>query len=221
MAYTEGSHVTERQAGSHPHCVQLSPAQDRIFIPDLGSDNIRSYRVDLNAKQPIVTGSEALVKATPGSGPRHFTFHPNGRYAYCIEEIAGWISAYRYTGGRLQPLQHIAAHKDSFEDYNSADIHCSPDGRFLYGSNRGDENNIAIYAIRPDGRLCRIGLQATLGEHPRIFALDEKGRFLIVANQVSGTITVFRRDKQTGKLQPVPQKVPLENVSCIQIKTYE
>lgn len=221
VAYTEGSHATERQAGAHTHSLQLSPDQDHIFVPDLGSDIIRSYRFDPGAAQPIVLPTAVQVKAAPGSGPRHFTFHPGGKYAYCIEEISGWVSAYRYTGGRLKPLQHIAAHKDSFEDYNSADIHCSPDGRFLYVSNRGDENNIALFAIRPDGRLRRIGLQPTMGEHPRIFALDEKGHFLIVANQVSGNISVFRRDRHSGKLRHIPQEIPLGNVSCVQIKTYE
>lgn len=221
LAFDKGSGATERQAKAHTHSLQFAPTQDRIFVPDLGSDLIRCYQLDSSATQPIAVQTEEQVKALPATGPRHFTFHPDGQYAYCIEEIAGTVSAYRYKEGKLELLQHIPAHKDSLEEYNSADIHCSPDGRFLYASNRGRENNIAIFAIGEDGKLATIGYQSVLGEHPRIFAIDASGKFLVVANQISGNIVVFKRDRQSGLLHPIGQKVKATNVSCVQIKTYE
>lgn len=221
IAYDKGSAVTPRQTKAHPHSVLLAPGEDYIFIPDLGSDLIRSYKLDPDAPKPISEHTSVVCKAPPGSGPRHLTFHPGGKYAYCIEEISGTITAYTYTAGRLVPLQHIAAHKDSLGAYNSADIHLSPDGRFLYASNRGDENNIAVFTVQENGRLRNIGYQPALGVHPRIFALSAGGGFLVVANQISGNVVVFRRDKTSGLLQPVPQEINIENVSCVRIQHYD
>ena len=220
IAYDKGSHATARQEQAHTHSLHLSPEQDHVFIPDLGSDVIRSYDLDMASPKPVQEQTQTLVKSPPGSGPRHFTFHPNGKYAYCIEEISGTITAYTYNLGRLETLQHISAHKDSLEGYNSADIHISPDARFLYASNRGDENNIAIFALQKNGTLRYIAYQPVWGEHPRIFAIDATGNFLIVANQVSGNIVVFRRNKKSGLLSPVEQNLDIENVSCVQIKHY-
>jgi 6-phosphogluconolactonase len=221
IAYDKGSHVTTRQEQAHTHSLHLSTGQDHVFIPDLGSDVIRCYDLDMAAPKPIREQTQVMIKSPPGSGPRHFTFHPHGKYAYCIEEISGTLTAYTYKHGQLQDLQHIPAHKDSLEGYNSADIHISPDGRFLYASNRGDENNIAIFALQENGTLRHIAYQSVLGEHPRIFAIDATGKFLIVANQVSGNIVVFRRNKKSGFLSPVRQNVNVENVSCVQIKKYD
>lgn len=219
VAYDKGSHVTARQEQAHTHSLHFSPREDHVFIPDLGSDVIRCYNVDMTTPKPVQEQTKVIVKSPPGSGPRHFTFHPDGKHAYCMEEISGTITAYAYTRGQLQTLQHIPAHKDSPDGYNSADIHISPDGRFLYTSNRGDENNIAIFRLQKNGTLRHIAYQSALGEHPRIFAIDATGTFLIVANQFSGNLVVFRRNKKTGLLSPVQQELDIENVSCVQIKT--
>jgi 6-phosphogluconolactonase (cycloisomerase 2 family) len=103
----------------------------------------------------------------------------------------------------------------------SADIHISPDGKFLYASNRGDQNNISIFSIQEDGTLKEVGYQSTLGEHPRIFAIDPSGQFLIVTNLISGDVIVFRRDINTGLLKKVGKKVKIENVSFVQIRHYK
>ena len=221
IVYDKGSYITPRQNKAHPHSVNLAPGDDYIFIPDLGSDLIRSYKLDLDVSKPVLEQTAVTCKTPAGSGPRHFTFHPCGKYAYCIEEISGTITAYTYTAGRLAPLQHIDAHKDSLGAYNSADIHLSPDGRFLYASNRGDENNIAVFAVQENGILRNIGYQSVLGVHPRIFAIDVSGNFLIVTNQISGNMIVFKRNRISGLLQPVQQDISIENVSCVQIKYYD
>lgn len=217
--YIKDSSITDRQKSAHIHSTVFSPDYKYVFATDLGADKIRRYRFDATADQAL--RADSFIRATPGSGPRHFTFHPNGQFAYCIEEMAGAISVYRYQDGRLDSLQRIPTHDDRPRSYyNSADIHISPDGLFLYASNRGEENNIAIYRIQPDGRLTFVAYQSTLGDHPRNFLIDPTGQFLIVANQISGDVIVFRRNKQTGLLTYTGVRVQMTGPSSLQIKTY-
>lgn len=208
----------QRQQSPHVHSTLFEPGTgDHVFVQDLGIDKIMIYPFDPSSKTPLKESAAKAVLTTPGSGPRHLAFHPSGQWAYLMEEMGGTVSVYRHKHGALKCQQRIAAHADSFKGpYGSADIHVSPDGRFLYASNRGTENNMAIFAI--DGRkgtLTPAGFQSTLGEQPRNFTLDPTGRFLLVANQRSGTVVVFKRDPQTGGLQPtgvtvsVPQPVHL------------
>ncbi len=211
-----------RQDAAHPHSVVFSPAEDYIFMPDLGSDKIWCYKFDGSLPEPLLkTAPVPFILTTPGSGPRHLTFHPNGQYAYCIEELKGTISAYRYADGFLDRIGRMKAHSNQYKSgFNSADIHISPDGRFLYASNRGEENNIAIYAIKNDGTLNSLGYQSTHGDHPRIFDIDPTGKFLIVANQTSGDVVVFRRDPETGLLEKAGKPGKIFNASCVKIFRY-
>jgi 6-phosphogluconolactonase (cycloisomerase 2 family) len=219
--YAEGSINKNRQDRSHIHATVFSPQHDHLILPDLGADKIRVYRFDSAGTEPLHVSSPSLIHTTPGSGPRHFTFHPNGKWAYSIEELAGAVTAYRYKHSKLDSFQHIATHaKDVQEGFESSDIHTSPDGRFLYASNRGTENNIAIFKIKRNGRLKPIGYQSTYGNHPRTFAIDPSGRFLLVTNVVSENVVVFKRDSKTGLLKKVEQDIPVTNVSCVQIGQY-
>jgi 6-phosphogluconolactonase (cycloisomerase 2 family) len=162
-----------------------------------------------------------ITKTTLGGGPRHFTFHPNEKFAYCIEELTGTVNVYKYENGKLDSIQRVNTHSEKYkENFESSDIHISPDGKFLYASNRGEENNIAIFAIQNDGKLKIVGYQSTLGEHPRIFAIDETGKFLIVTNAVSGNVFVFKRNVKTGLLKKVGNKLKIKSVSCVQIRRY-
>lgn len=221
LQFTEGSGINpKRQDRAHIHSSIFSIDQEYMFFPDLGADKIRSYKFDSLNIQPLQKG--LFTKSTLGSGPRHLTFHPNGQFAYCIEELAGAISVYKYENGKLDSIQRVLTHP---KDYNgivmSADIHISPDGNFLYASNRGDQNNISIFSINADGTLKEIGYQSSLGKHPRIFAIDPSGQFLIVTNLISGNIFVFRRNLKTGLLIKVGKKVKIKNVSFVQIRQYE
>ncbi|HYH14612.1 MAG TPA: lactonase family protein [Flavisolibacter sp.] len=219
IQYTEGSINEGRQDRSHIHAAVFSPQQNYLFLPDLGADMIRSYAFNNDQKAPL--HSKGFTSAVPGSGPRHFTFHPNGKYAYCIEELSGTISAYIYRNGALDSLQRIATHPAALlEGYESADIHLSPDGRFLYATNRGQENNIAIFSVRKDGRLKPVGYQSTFGNHPRTFAVDPSGQFLIVTNVVSENVVVFKRNRKTGLLKKVEQDIHITNVSCVKMQRY-
>ena len=217
--YSDGSTHKERQTRSHVHSAVFSPQNDYLFMPDLGADKIRCYRFDETQKQPLIETEIPFTKTDLEAGPRHFTFHPNQKFGYCIEEMAGSISVYQYENGTLQKIQRINTHPDKIkEGFESSDIHISPDGKYLYATNRGNENNIAIFSIAENGLLKNIGYQSTLGKHPRIFALDESGKFLVATNVISGNVVVFKRNPITGLLKKVGKEVKMENVSCVQVK---
>lgn len=217
--YSDGSVHKERQTRSHVHSTVFSPENDYLFMPDLGADKIRCYGFDASLKQPLVETKVPFTKTDLEAGPRHFTFHPNGKFGYCIEEMSGSISVYQYESGTLKPIQRINTHPENITSgFESSDIHISPDGKFLYASNRGKENNIAIFFIDENGLLKNIGYQSTLGNHPRVFAIDESGKFLIATNVNSGNVVVFKRNPKTGLLKKVGNEVKMENVSCVQIK---
>lgn len=221
FSYSEGSINKERQDRSHVHSSIFSPNFDYVFLPDLGSDKIRCYQFDSLQSQPLQETPYPFTKTTLGSGPRHLAFHPNGKFAYCIEEMAGFVSVYKYDNGKLESIQRIATHTDEIaKGFGASEIHVSPDGRFLYASNRGEENNIAIFSIENEGTLKTVGYQSTFGQTPRVFAIDSKGKFVIVANQSTGNIVVFKRDSATGLLMKTGNEMKVKNASCIQIKEY-
>ncbi|SHM33750.1 lactonase family protein [Flavobacterium chilense] len=217
--YLDGSINKERQTRSHVHSAVFSPRFDYLFLPDLGADKIRCYAFDENQKKPLIETQNPFTKTDLEAGPRHFTFHPNGKFGYGIEEMAGAVTVYKYKNGTLNKIQRIDTHPDQIKDgFNSSDIHISPDAKFLYASNRGNENNIAIFSIAKNGLLKNIGYQSTLGDHPRIFAIDESGKFLVATNVNSGNVIVFKRNQKTGLLTKTGHEIKMENVSCVQIK---
>lgn len=207
-----------RQEKAHVHATVFSPDNDFLFTPDLGQDKVMIYKFNPLAAKPLSSASPAFVTTEGGSGPRHLTFHPNKQFAYLIEEMTGMVSVYKYTAGRLTFLQRIAAHPTNFSgNIGSADIHVSPDGMFLYASNRGDENTISIFKVdQKTGRLQARGYQDVLGKTPRNFVIDPTGKYLLVANQGTNNIIVFKRNKLTGGLTPtgatieVPMPVNLQ-----------
>jgi len=136
--------------------------------------------------------------------------------------LSGKIAAYKLAKDSLEFLADYQANSKSQDIYRSADIHTSPDGKFLYASNRGaEENNIAIFSINlMDGTLTLVGHQSTYGEHPRNFAIDPSGHFLLVANQHSNNIVVFRRDLQTGKLTKLPHELTVDTPASLQMRVY-
>jgi 6-phosphogluconolactonase len=221
IMYNDSSINKDRQERSHIHAAVFSPQQDYLFFPDLGADKIRIYAFDSLNKQPLQPAQIPFVKTKPGSGPRHFTFHPNGKFAYCIEELSGTVSAYSYDNGQLDTIQKIFSYSRQQDGYASADIHVSPDGLFLYASNREDENTISIFSIdQTTGRLTLAGHQYTSGFQPRNFVIDPTGKFLLVANVSSGNVVVFKRNLTTGLLSKTGIKIHVPNPSCLQIRKY-
>ena len=189
-----------RQEKPHLHCAVFSPDQQYLFAADLGTDKLHKYNVN-NTTPFLTSGDPDAYKVEPGSGPRHLTFHPNGKYAYLINELSGKVTVFNYDNGNLEPIQYIASDTSpGIGSKGSADIHVSPDGKFLYASNRANTNNVAIFSINAaDGKLTVVGYQPT-NQHPRNFIITPNGKFLLVANMNSNDIQVFEIDKKTGLL---------------------
>jgi 6-phosphogluconolactonase len=207
----------ERQDKSHVHSVFVTPDNECLLSPDLGTDKVMIYHFNSNAKIPLTPANPAFFETIPGSGPRHIAFHPNNKFAYIIQEMSGTISAFLYQKGKLKNLQTITMLKEGFKgEIRAADIHVSPDGKFLYGSNRGDANEIVIYSIDANsGRLQYVGRQSSLGTSPRNFIIDPTGNFILVANEKSDDIFIFKRDKITGLLTETPNKINVGNPVCL------
>jgi 6-phosphogluconolactonase len=207
----------QRQNKPHVHCTIISPDNKYLFVPDLGIDKMMIYAFDEKTGSLIPAKKQNFAASAPGDGPRHFTFHPNGKYGYLITELTGNVIAYGYKDGELTELQRIStkpADKEGFA--GSADIHVSPDGKFLYASNRGDFNSIASYKIdQATGKLTAIENISTLGKAPRNFSLDPTGDFVLVANQQSDEIVVFKKDQQTGVLTDSNKRVKVFSPVCI------
>ena len=163
--------------------------------------------------------SPSAAVTDAGSGPRHFDFHPNGKWAYLMEEMAGAVVAYDYKAGKLSQKQHIAAHPDTLTSPpGSADIHVSPDGKFLYASNRGAENNIAIFKIdQTTGKLTAVGYQSTLGAIPRNFCIEPSGNYLLAANQETNNVVIFKRDAKTGLLTATGEQISIPKPVCLKM----
>jgi 6-phosphogluconolactonase (cycloisomerase 2 family) len=218
--FTDSSINKQRQEKSHVHATVFSPDNKFLFAPDLGGDKIRAFNFNPSSTDILSPAHNLTISTTPGSGPRHLIFHPNHKFAYCIEELSGTVATYLYKEGNLSFIQRIFACSEIKEVYNSADIHISPDGKFLYASNRG-ENTIAIFSVDiANGELKLLGHQSTYGDTPRNFTIDPTGNYLLVANQLSNNIVVFKRDAVTGMLTKTDNEVIVPGPSCLKMKAY-
>jgi len=205
-----------RQEKPHVHCTKISPDNKWLYVPDLGIDKVMIYAFDeLTGK--LNPGTQPFAKSQPGAGPRHITFHPNGKYVYLIEELTGHVVTYQYQNGQLKLLQRTSSLPRGQKGYaGSADIHVSPDGKFLYASNRGDFNNIAIFKIdKNTGKTSILGFQPTLGKTPRNFNFDPSGNYLLVANQDTDEIVIFKRNTNTGLLTDTEKRIEVGKPVCI------
>lgn len=208
-----------RQEKAHVHSVFFSPDEHFLYTPDLGMDKVTVYRFNPQSKKPLSPAPVPYISTTPGAGPRHISFSPDKKFLYLIEEMGGSVNVYQYANGSTRFVQRIATHPDQYTGLpGSADIHLSPDGKFLYASNRGDENNIAIFSVdKQTGKLTHIGYQPCGGLQPRNFIIEPTGNFLLVANQKTNNIVVYRRDKETGLLQATLQQIEVPSPVCLQM----
>jgi 6-phosphogluconolactonase len=206
----------ERQTSPHMHCAIFSKDNKYLFAADLGTDKVMIYSFDEKTGK-LSESNPSFIMTEAGAGPRHLTFHPNNKFAYLVEELTGTISVYNYKNGKFALLQNASALPvDYMGSIGSADIHVSADGRFLYASNRGESNTIAIFKIdQKNGTLALIDHQSTLGKTPRNFNFDPSGNFLLIANQNSDDITIFKVDKKTGLLTDSGKKIIAGNPVCI------
>jgi 6-phosphogluconolactonase len=209
-----------RQDSPHPHSATISPDNRFLLICDLGTDHITVFVI--HPETGRLTNPNTFTNDRPGSGPRHVTFHPNGRWVYGIDEIDSTLDHYLWTATRFAdtpqgllvntntPVKTIAA--DFPADKNTAaELAISPDGLYLYASNRG-EDSLVVFSIRPkDGKLDLVQRIACGGKTPRHFTIDPTAQWLLCGNQDSATITIFRRDAVTGKLNGPTQSIPLDS----------
>ena len=216
IAHTGSSIDKQRQEKAHVHSTVLSPDNRYLFVSDLGMDKIMTYAFN-PATGRIKPAATPFTPVEPGSGPRHLVFSASGKYAYLMNELSGRVMVFRYNKGVLTLLQSISSVPADFHGFaGSADIHISPDGKFLYASNRGESNTMAVFAISPlNGRLASKGYSSVLGKAPRNFNFDPSGRFLLVANQDSDEIVVFKRNVQTGMLTDSGERIKAGNPVCI------
>ena len=219
VQHTGSSVNPKRQAGPHAHAITLDAANHFAFVPDLGLDKVMIYRY--GPKGVLTPNEPAFGAITPGSGPRHIAFHPNGRFAYVINEMACTMTAFSYNARRgelkeLQSLSTLPAGESVQPGYSTAEVLVHPSGKFVYGSNRGHDT-IAIYAVdAANGKLTLVGHESTQGKVPRCFGMDPTGAYLIAANQNSDNVVVFRIDPKSGKLTPTGQSFEVGAPVCVQ-----
>jgi 6-phosphogluconolactonase len=204
-----------RQAEPHAHGIYLDAAERFAFSPDLGADRIFVYRFDA-AKGTLEPHGAAPLD--PGSGPRHLAFHPNGKVLYSINELLSTVTVFSYAPdkGALEKVQVLSALPAGFGGTSwTAEIEVSRDGRFAYGSNRGDDS-LAVFRVDPaTGRLAVAGHVPVGGKVPRHFTIDPTGRWLLAGHQNSGTIAIFRLDPATGMPSPAGGMVKVDKPVCI------
>lgn len=216
----EGSSVIiGRQDASHIHSSNFSPDNNFVFSPDLGADRIRVFSFD---QENLLTVVDSLtIETEKGSGPRHFTFHPSEAFAYCVEELSGTVSFYTFKNGRLNLSNTYLSYEHKQEEYASSDTHISPDGKYLYVSNRQEENSISIFKIdQENGMLSLIEHQSVYGTIPRSFVIDPSGKYLLVANQTSNEIVIFSRSVETGLLTKISTTTGIESPSSLKMIKY-
>ena len=214
----KGSSVHSRQKAPHAHAVHVGPNNKFAFAPDLGIDKVLVVSFDENTGAIAETKFDG-AKLEPGSGPRHFDFHPDGKFAYVINEIKQTVTAFRYNAkrGRLRTLQTLSTVPHPVDGNSTAEVLVHPTGQFLYGSNRG-HNSIAMFRInKKNGKLTALGHESTRGSTPRNFGIDPTGQFLLAANQQSDNVAVFRINQETGKLKFTGNEIKLSKPVCVRM----
>lgn len=208
LGATSGPDLT-RQDTPHVHCATFTPDSQYVLATDFSADRILSFRLTDNG----VTAGGVAATVSADSGPRHLVFSNNGRFAYLMSELSGRVTVFGYNDGRLEQLQEIAS--DSVGARGGADIHLSPDGRFLYSSNRLKAEGIAIFAVDSrTGLLTRIGYQPTAA-HPRQFSIAPNGKYLLCCCRDSDKIQVFLRDIETGMLADTHKDIYVSRAVCV------
>jgi len=210
-----GSSVNQqRQQEAHAHSVNIDNANKRAYVCDLGKDQVLTYDIDIASGKLSLSST---VDEVAGEGPRHFTFHPSGKYVYVNNELGNTITVYGLgADGKLSPKQTESTIPDGWDgSTHTADIHVSPDGAFVYVSNRGHDS-IAIFAIdQSTGNVTALGHESTQGNTPRNFAITPDGKFLLAENQDSDSIVSFKRETDgtltaTGSIINVPAPVCMQ-----------
>ncbi len=206
----------QRQEAPHAHSINLDAAGKFAVAADLGLDKLLVYRFDSNAGK-LAANDPPSVSVPPGGGPRHFAFHPGGKFAYTNNEITSTVSALRYDApaGKFEVLQSLSTLPHDVPGNSTAEVRVHPTGKFVYVSNRG-HNSVAIFSVdAATGKLTAQGHQSTEGKVPRNFNLTPDGRWLLAANQDSANVVVFAANGETGELKPTGQQIEVPRCVCV------
>jgi 6-phosphogluconolactonase len=213
-----------RQEGPHAHSIDLSADNRFAFVDDLGLDRLLVYKFD-SAQGSLTPNHPAFAELGSGAGPRHFALHPSGRFAYVISEMQGTVTVFSadLKTGVFDSLQTVSTLPKGFAGkIEDAEIEVHPSGKFLYASNRGDGNSIAVFAIdAAKGTLTPVEYTPTQGKTPRSFEIDPTGTLLFAANQDSDNIVVFRIDEKSGRLTPTGQVLDVASPVCLKFLAIE
>jgi 6-phosphogluconolactonase len=216
IQHTGSSVNKSRQSEPHAHSVNLDPSNRFAIVADLGLDKMMVYAFDA-VRTTLTPADPAFAKLTPGSGPRHFAFHPDGLHAYTINELNSTVTAWTFHRGVLTEIESVSSLPDGFKGANyPADIHVHPSGKFVYGSNRGHDSIAAFSVDQKSGKLTPVGHQGKDIKNPRNFTIDPTGKFLLVANQDLDTVVVFRIDQTTGALTETGGTIKVPRPVCLQ-----
>ena len=213
---------TARQESSHMHSAIFSPDEKFLFAANLGTDQEHIYAFNPSQHIPLTEPYDSMVFLKPGTGPRHIAFNPKKPEVYVLGELSGTIDGFHYdsASGKLRHFQRIRTTPISFTgDPGSADIHIRADGKFLYASNRGTSNTLAVFAIHNDGKLISRQIVSVKGKHPRNFVIDPTGHFLLVANRDTNNIVIFSIDQVTGLLKATGKEISIPSPVCLKFLT--
>lgn len=218
IQHTGSSMDTARQASAHVHMVRFTPEGKYIVSNDLGEDKVYFYTYHQDAEDSVLVPKQGLadgINIKAGSGPRHIIFSKNGKFAYLVQEMKADLTAFSYADGMLKPIQATSLVDKNFSgESGGSDIQLSPDGRFLYVSNRGTANTITTFSVGKDGKLTRKAQIGTGGKGPRAFVIDPSGNWLLVGHQNSNDIIIFKRNKITGELKDTGKKLDIGAPVC-------
>ena len=215
----KGSSVNPaRQKEAHAHCIVVSPDNKFAFAADLGLDQVLCYKVSPDEGK-IIPNDPPFANTPAGAGPRHLTFHPNTKFVYVINELLNSVTLFDYDSekGVLSQRQTISTLPSDFKGTSyCADLKITPDGKYLFGTNRGHDS-IACYSIANDGKLQLIGIEPSLGKGPQNLAITKDGKYLLCANMPGKNLAVFSIDSNTGKIKSVGKPTEIQSPSCIMI----
>jgi 6-phosphogluconolactonase len=214
IQHTGNSIHPSRQLRPHAHQVVFTPDKQYLLSCNLGTDKVMVYLYDAgNKQQPLTAFDSIRVKA--GSGPRHLTISNNGKIVYLLQELDGTVSVMSLKKGRLKLLQETSVVTKKDITVGAADIHLSPDGRFLYATNRGTANDISCFTVAKNGKLSFVEQVSSGGVGPRNFAISPDGKYLLAGNQRTDNIVVFRRDMKTGRLTNTGKEIKTGAPVCL------
>ncbi len=219
MQHAGSSVDPKRQKSPNAHSIEISPDNRFALAADLGIDKIMIYRLDAATAKLSPNSDQPFARLPPRSGPRHLTFHPNGERVYVINELKNSVTHFDYetTTGRLTERKTISTLPDDFTGTSyCADLKITPNGKFLYGTNRGHDS-LAMYRIEGDGSLELLGIEPSLGKGPQNLLITPDGNWLICANMPGNNLVVFRIDQKTGKLSAHGDPVEVKMPSCIRL----